>query len=235
MMDGTPAPAAPAAPAAPGAVTNADMVKHQAFGAENAYGGSVSAQQLRAAVDHEVSAGRLTREEGDAMLLADGVHAAQPDSDGGVDAYLAELGFPAGRAEQFELPPLAGPGENFGPDAQEFAQRARTWLAESKLTTQLGNHLATEIGRLADVLGSMDAPSRATWEQAQREAFARHFKADAPRMRALAGRFLAELNTRCPGVEGYLSDVGALNSAAIVGQIALHAERLSGRPDKTAR
>jgi hypothetical protein len=141
------------------------------------------------------------------MLAADGVHAAAPDSVGGVDSYLAELGFPAGTPEQFELPPLVPHGANFGPEAQEFTQQARAWLAEAKLTPAIGTHLASEIGRLAEVLGSMDASSRTLWNQSQRDVFARQFKGEAPRMRALAAQFVSELNARCPGVEQYLSDV----------------------------
>lgn len=212
-----PGPAAPAAP--DGSLLNL----------------GVSAAQLRSALDYEVSGGRLSRAEADAMLAQElGVHPdavrAAVAAEGGdeVTQWLADAGFPPAKAHELTLPKFPGANEASPADLLAMDRQVRDIVTQAKLPLGIGNYLVGEIAKGAEVYGSLDAASRDRLQHQARAELQRVWGAETQEMLEGASDLAHELERRCPGFFDLMDRTGAGDNPRVIVQLAEHARRLRG-------
>src|SRR5262245_30608251 len=107
-----------------------------------------TADQLQQMAQWGVDAGRLTREQADTMLKADGVTPQQPQA---LSPEAAEIdaAFPRAEPHQYELPPLAGDDVS-NTTLLAYNKTAREWLHTARFDRGRGGSLANEIARTAE-------------------------------------------------------------------------------------
>lgn len=197
-------------------------------------GNGLSAAQLRTAlVDDGLGRGLMTRSEVDAALKNAGLEPlaepSAPDANAAEPVEADPLGaLQAGKPESFRLPPLDGtPGE-----VVHAAKTFQAWLSTAELPTPIGNHIAGEINRFV-----RNNPDYESWNDAKRQIHAttelgkvnRFFGKDAQRNIDMARQLVAEVESKQPGVFGWLERSGAGNLSNVIIQLATHGQRLSAR------
>lgn len=179
-----------------------------------------------------VARGTLTREAADEMLAADGAQIEQPKSEGELSPEAAEIDavFPPARPEEYQMPYL---GETFGPAQQKLDADSRAWLAEARFPAGIGSALLTEVDRTATAWAKMDATARMMHTQTETSTLQKLWGVDGYAAKVSAARqLIREMEAKRPGLVRILEESGAGNSAQVIAQVALHAERLLARRPK---
>jgi hypothetical protein len=185
----------------------------------------------RAFIESQRKAGDITDDQARAALAPFEPTAAEIDE-----------GFPVARPEEFVLPPLPDFDENgrMVPATQvtnetlETAAAIRTWLSDGCFTAEIGSHLVNEVVRVGESMAGTSPARMQLYAREQRAQLHRMWGFDKAEERiALAARFIDDLDERHEGkVVDYLQATGAIFSATVLGQIAMHAERLQARKRK---
>lgn len=187
--------------------------------------------QLKCMADDLVARGTMTREQADAMLVADGVQIEQPKPEGELSPEAAEIDalFPPAKPSEYQMPDM---GPEYGPAQQKLDTEARGWLADARFPAGIGSSLLAEVDRTAKAWAKMDDTARRMYAQ-QEISTLRKLWGDSyePRVKA-AQQLVRELEAKRPGLARILEESGAGNSAAVIVQVALHAERLLARRPK---
>lgn len=207
--------AAPAIPEAPPLASSSDFTP----------------AQLKDLADDLVARGSLTREDAEAMLVVDGVPLDKPKSEGELSPEAAEIDamFPPAKPEEYQMPSM---GDEYGPTQHKLDTDARGWLAEARFPAGLGSALLSEIDRVSVAHSKMSDGERQIWAQKE-VAVLQNMWGDSygPRVKA-AQQIIKELELKRPGLVEILEVSGAGNSAFVIAQVALHAERLLARRPK---
>lgn len=184
----------------------------------------------RSYVESQVKAGTLTQAEASEQLAR-------------LDPTEAELdeAFPRARPDEYRLPPLHRPNDPITPELIQFNQDVRTWLSDAGFPKEVGGALVHEIAsvnsRFITQAGAPEGFERLP--PVQQQLYAREQRAVLHRMWgsekaeqriALAAQLIDEADERSNGkVADYLISTGAIYSANVLAQIAMHAERLQAR------
>jgi len=140
---------------------------------------------------------------------------------------LAELdaAFPAGKAGEFKLPKFLPDDQPATAKAMEFDQKARGWLVAAEFPAGIGSAVAAEVAKVDGEWSAMNETQRELYGRKQL-ANLRRLWGDATGARVdLARRFVQEIEAKTPGIVEALEVTGAGNSAFVIGQIAMQAER----------
>ncbi|MFZ5791865.1 MAG: hypothetical protein ACOY3L_14330 [Pseudomonadota bacterium] len=179
----------------------------------------LTAAQSRQLVEWAVQDGRLTREQADAMLKADGVQSAeQPAAGDGLLPPVSEQEL-AQRASQYQMPQIADDSGGYGKQAQEFDTTARTWLAAAGFDPDIGSSLAKRIGEVSDAWLKMDDNARELSRRSSEAMLQRTWGADCARNLALAQQFVRDLEAKRPGIIEFLEASGAGNDPTTINLI----------------
>lgn len=207
--------AAPAIPEAPPIASSSDF----------------SPVELRSMADDLVTRGALTRETADAMLTTDGAQIEQPKSEGELSPEAADIDsmFPPAKPEEYQMPNM---GEIFGPAQQKLDGDARGWLTEARFPAGIGSSLLSEVNRTATAWNKMDATARTMYAQQEVTALQKLWGDGYAAKVNAARQLIREMEAKRPGLARILEESGAGNSAQVIAQVALHAERLLARRPK---
>jgi hypothetical protein len=211
---------APAAPATKPATAAPDIAKVSEAEFRAQMNQPFTFDQMRGIAADEVGSGRLTREQADAALTADGVDNAAPN--------LLD-GFEPARVGQYETPrPVSG----FDPEGQSRDTKLRGWLAGMKFPQGHGSHLVHEITRAGAQFKDMTEPARKLWARSETIRLENLWGAQAQEKIKLAQQLVREIEAKQPGFVELLEESGAGNSADVI--VAMHAQafRLAARSTK---
>lgn len=158
-------------------------------------------------------------------------HPTAPDvNPPGMDPLPPELSPPASIAA-YELPPPA----DESPEAFAADVEARSWLLAAGMPAAIGSFLGQEIGRMQQCGHDIAGGSDAEFELGRASLMAKletMYGAEATQKKLADVQWLVEHVDRKSG--GRLGDwleqnAGVLLNVAVVGQLAVHAERMRGR------
>jgi hypothetical protein len=215
-------PAATAAPAGkPALVPEAapDLSKVSEADFKSQMTSDFTPDQLRGLAAGEVKAGRLTQEQADAMLKADGV-------DGGA---LAEVdGFEGAKPHEYQMP---GRGD-YDPKQRAADMQIRTWLSTAKFPKDIGSSLAAEASKVLKAHAGMDETARELFKRTEAVKLRNLWGDKYEDRRALSLKLLTELDRKHPGVLDYVDTSGLGNSALFISLVHGQAERLLARATK---
>jgi hypothetical protein len=194
--------------------------------------GDFTPAQLQTMADDLVKRGRLTREQADEMLRADGAALPEPEQGLSPEAAAIDRAFPPARPQDYQMPEYSRPGEGLTPEESKFDAMARGWLADARFTREIGSSLAREIAR--------EAQAHEAKTESQRELYRRSTEALLQRMWgdqydervSLARTLVRELDARKPGLLAVLEHSGAGNNPRVIAALASQAERLLMRRAK---
>jgi hypothetical protein len=208
-----PASAAPAPEAAPDLAAVTEQQFNQQMGSD------LTADQLRDLAAGEVKAGRLTQEQADAALAADGV-------DGGAPAELD--GFEGAKPHEYQMP---GRGD-YDPKQREADLRIRNWLSAAKFPREHGSSLATEASRVLKQHAELSDGEKEIFKRTEAVKLEKLWGPDFGKRVALARQLLTELDAKQPGILDFIDRSGLGNSAMIINLVYAQAERLAARSAK---
>src|SRR5574340_860451 len=197
--------------------------------------GGFSPEQARTIagdLDYLVSCGRMTREEADKALAAEGVELVKPEEGLSPDAAEIDKAFPPARPQDYEFPQYNGPGEGLTAEQAKFDATARGWLADAKFTREIGSSLAIEIDREARAHQSMSDIDRLLYGKQQQILLERLWGTGTADKISMARQLVRELDARRPGLIALLEATGAGNNARLIAALANQAERLALRRAK---
>lgn len=193
-----------------------------------------SHEQLRSMAADLVARGTLTRDAADALLFTDGAQIEQPKPEGELSPEAADIDalFPPAKPSEYQMPNM---GETFGPAQQKLDADSRAWLAEARFPAGIGSALLAEVDKTATAWNKMDATARTLHVQKETSVLQKLWGNDGYAAKVNAARqLIKELERKRPGIVEILERSGAGNSAQVIAQVALHAERLLARRPKTA-
>jgi len=186
----------------------------------------VSKGELIEAARFELESGRLTLEQVNAMLAADGVEPINSPSS-------FDKAFPKLDLNQYQVGSLLGEGQDFNSmsptEIQEVAQLgtlAQSWVAEARFPKESGSFVIQECVRTANHLEKMSDPQKQLWMQQQQKSLQDMYKGQFKENLALARKLVSELETKKPGLTRFLEESGVGNSAMVVNQFVIQARRL---------
>lgn len=184
-----------------------------------------SPAQLQSMADHEVNAGRLTREQANEMLKADNVQpAAQPtEEEKAYDALYPR----AASASEYEMP-LMGDGVD-EKTAMAADKAARGWLFDAGFDRGRGSSLLKEVDRVSQQHAGMSETERKRYQASERQKLANLWGDKTNEKIGLARQLVQELEAKSPGLMDIL-EAGPGNSAMVISLIAAQAEILFNRP-----
>lgn len=216
------------APAATGSAPPQHVQEATALGTTNR---DFTPDQLRTMAADLVGSGKLSQAEADAALKADGVEAAQPAADTGLSAQAAEIdaAFPAARATDYEIPPLAPGNEPLTKELMAFDRQARGWLEAARFTKGIGSFIAREVEKVGVRYQAMSESERKLFAITERQRRDQLLGPNAEKRVALGRQLVRELDKKSPGLVALLEETGAGNSAAVIVHFTMQAERLAAR------
>jgi hypothetical protein len=107
----------------------------------------------------------------------------------------------------------------------KFDQTARTWLSTAGFTREHGNALTTAIGRVVESTKGMNESQLEAWGQGQFAQLERAYGAELESKLQLAGKLVAELDGKQPGLKPLLKTRGIGDSSLVVSALIQQAER----------
>lgn len=223
-VDPLPAPTTPAAaPVAP-AVTDTTTPAVEVRDGKN---GSINVDQLNAWIAQEEAAGRSTPEQSAAIRAEAGIDAPTPNP---VVDYLKAEGFAPARSDEFQIPKFLEENERFSPELQAADATMRGWLADGLFTREIGSSIARTVASVGEQCANMTDAEREIYARGQVAQLETMWGVEktAERIRLASGP-VRELEAKRPGLVRFLNDSGAGNSATLIANVALHAERLNAR------
>jgi hypothetical protein len=186
-----------------------------------------SPEQLHSMADHEVNAGRLTREQANEMLAADGV---QPQAQPTEEQKAYDALYPRASAPTDYEMPLMDPALD-SKTAAAFDKAARGWLYEAGFDRGRGTSLLREVDRVAQQHASMSDTDKKLYQTREREKLTRMWGDKTREKLGLARQLVQELEAKSPGLMDIL-EAGPGNSAMVIALIAAQAEILANRPGR---
>lgn len=130
---------------------------------------------------------------------------------------------------EYKMPPVAPPNEAVTKEVAEFDARARQWLSDAGFTRETGSSVAHEIAKVAQVQRDASDQQRDAYRKAQEARLEAIFKGETKAKMNAARALVAELEARSPGIVELLEETGAGNSADVIAQLAMQAERRARR------
>jgi hypothetical protein len=186
-----------------------------------------SAEQLHQMAQWEIDAGRLTREQADAMLGADGVKPRQAQAVGPTAAEI-DAAFTPAEPHQYQLPPLAGDDVS-NAALLAYNKTAREWLHTARFDRERGSSLANEIARTAEATKRMADSDREIHRRTELSKLERLWGDQTQSKIKLARQLVRELEEKTPGLVDLLAESGAGNNSLVIKMLAEQAELLAGR------
>lgn len=165
-----------------------------------------------------VERGLWTQEQADSALLAEGAENPAAPKQDPTDA------FPAAQAHEYQLPNTNAPQGTPLQEIQAHQTEVRNWMAYARLPSVIGNSIAKEAESIGTKYQAMSETERGLWTQEQAHILSN--KGFTPARIGLAEQLIAEVAQKYPGIKENLINSGAGNSAAVIAQLVLHAERL---------
>lgn len=146
------------------------------------------------------------------------------------DNNTAEIdaAFQPAKADDFALPREVFPEGMSEPRMVEQAAQFRGWLEEARLPAAIGNTLAGEVAAANKAFTAMNDAERTLYQRSERAHLERLWGEETQRKIELAHQLVMEIEERRPGLVDLLEG-GAGNSAMVILNLALHAERLAAR------
>ncbi len=190
-----------------------------------------SSSQLTRMAEWEVEAGRLTREEANRMLAADGAPLIQkPIDPNSPEAYVDSI-MPPAEPKQFTMPQM-----NFddptGEEARNMDKFARSILSDARFTREIGNFVAEEVARSSTKFESMSEAERMGYKSEQLSMLRNIWKGDLSRKLGIARSFVNHLEAMNPGFKNLLDTTGAGDNAMIIAKFVMQAELMLERQRK---
>lgn len=171
-------------------------------------------QDLAAAVKR----GTITQAQADDALASEGLAPSAPPLPKAVQAHDSQ--FPKVKAHELDMP---------SPPPTPEGKTTDAWFRKVALATEMpkgmANAVIAEVDRVSRTYPQMDAGQKAAY---QRDQVAQAHKALGPKAKEkllAAGKWLQGLDAKVPGVGAYLTQSGALHSAAIAIQVVAQMER----------
>lgn len=194
--------------------------------ADGGSGGSYTREQLQTMARWGVEDGHLTPEQANAMLKDDGIAEMDFTPE---DPALAELNaaFPAAKPHEYEMPPLLEGNGAYTPEIAKADRQFRGWLSDAEFPRGIGSYVAREVGKVAESVPTMSEPERKLWAKDQQAQLRNLWGNQYTARLAQAEALVAELEAKSPGLTDLLERTGAGNSAFVVAQLAMQAERLA--------
>ncbi len=192
------------------------------LGVELTLGSGFTVAETISAVKYELEAGRITKEQANEMLAADGI---APLS----DPSHFDKEFPPVDPGKYRIPIAEG---EITKDTIEFVKSAQGWLSEGRFDAGIGTFMAEEADRISDQLEKLSPQDKILWEKSQINTLHNIYKGDFTRNIELARQLVSEIEARRPGLVKYLEDTGAGNSMMVVHQFVQQALRLDARYGK---
>jgi hypothetical protein len=189
--------------------------------------GYSTAQQQQMA-QWEVDAGRLSLEEANELLKNNNVepifrHKEAPNP----TAAAIDKDFPPAQPNEFKIPQL-GDAENPASiqEIKAVSTAVRDWMSTARFPKELGNYVIKEVTRVDKDYAKMTPDEQASWSQKQQSILRKMWGSEYKQKLAFANKLVKELDQKRPGLIKLLDQTGAGDSAAVVAQFALQAERL---------
>ena len=181
-------------------------------------GFEVTPEQQQTLASWAVKDGLMTQAEADAMIAPAPVANSAPAADpSGIDARLAAIQYQPGQPHDFQLPPLAGPNEDYTDVHYQFDIKARGWLSAAKLDAGIGSAIASYAAETAPRWQAMSMQEQDLFTAGERATLERLGFTDE--RLATAKKFVHEVEGRYPGIVAYLEGTGAGSDARIVAQL----------------
>lgn len=140
--------------------------------------------------------------------------------------------FAPAKADDFTLPPGLFPEGVPPPHMVEQSAQFRGWLEEARLPKSIGDFLADEVAKVGNAFSAMGEAEQVLYQRSERAHLERLWgPEETQRKIELARQLVLEIDERRPGLVDLLLDTGAGNSAMVIMNLALHAERLAARRD----
>lgn len=215
-----------AIPAADLAANTAEM--RSASEAANVPVSDFTPEQLQTMAAELVKGGKLSQQEADAALKVDGVEPAQQAAPLSPEAQEMDHAFPPAKPTEYDFTALYN-GDDVSKETLAFDQQARGWLSEARFTKEIGSSLAREVDRVTVKHASMSEAEREIYKRTEFNKLERVWGSDTPKKIGAARRLVLELEAKSPGIVDVLERTGAGNSAIVIAQIAMQAERLLAR------
>lgn len=196
----------------------------------NVSDGFTDKQQIKMA-EWAVEDGSLTRNQANQILVDNNLPPIAID-EVSPNPVAAEIDhhFPPGKPHEYQIPPLGSSTEPM--TAKEIAAASsvvRSWLGDARFTKEIGSSVAREVQRVERQFERMDNSEKADWKQAQVMQLKRLWKDGFNQKVNLARKLVNELEHKQPGLKHVLEVTGAGDSAMVIAQFALQAERLYRR------
>lgn len=209
-------------PGQPGAVDDATAAH------ELANKGPFTPDQLRELAQQEVNAGRLSLEDANASLQADGAEPldgppAEPSSSP-TAAEAMNMALPPAEPHHFDLGPI-----DDDPGAAEHDTNVRSWLYTGLFDRGTGSFVGKEAARVAAQMADANDADFELFRNQQENQLARLYGDRAPEMIQRAQKLVDEIESYRPGLKQWLTETGAGNSALVIAQFAAQAQRLAAR------
>ena len=186
-------------------------------------------KQLHAMAEHEVKAGRLTREQANQMLANDGVGPLADPTDPNSPDAIVDQQFPPAEPHQFRLPEIKFDDDPTGETAERVGVLARHWMAEARFTRELGNFVLEEAERTSRQWQKMSPQQQNAYKNEQysylQKAYGKNTQAKLNRAIALVNR----IDAKIPGLKAMLDHTGAGANAMIVTKFILQADLMMQR------
>lgn len=225
------APAAPQAaspatpPAAPTAQPAAPLVEHHSDS-----GLSPEAVKMAGWIREDLAKGKMTQADADKAFDDLGVPADQrvttPDTRTD-EQKLIDQHFPVAQPEEFRIA-YANPGQVAPPmtkELQQFDTTARTWLAGAEFPASLGNSLISAITKTAQATKHLSADQLESYGLVEYAKLERVYGAELEDKLNAAGRLVAQLEKKTPGLKNLLRSKGLGDNAMVAQLLIQQAER----------
>ncbi|GEM_PF-6913223 len=183
--------------------------------------GPFNDEQSRTIANDLIAAGRITREQADEALIAEGVKPTPTIERPTVDVS----GFPAAQLHEFKMPQWAEGGD-VTPDHIEFDKQIRTALVAGGFEKAIGSAVVAELVAATKRTEGMDDSALELHTRSELIKLQKLWRDPDTYQRrmGMAAQLIDEIEAKVPGVKQSINSAGF--SAAVVANIALHAERL---------
>lgn len=189
--------------------------------------GDFTPAELQTMAQWAIADGRMTPEQASEALALDGV--AMDSKASPIDAHLAANGMPPASERDFDIPPLAAPGAEYGPAERAFDGQVRNYLAAGKFDRERGSSLAKAVADVAAKMTDADPGTAELYRRTEEAKLQRLWGDQYPAKRDMARRFVAEIEAKQPGLVALLEASRAGDSAMVISAIAYQAELLAAR------
>lgn len=192
--------------------------------------GPFTPDQLRDLAQQEVNAGRLSLEDANESLRADGAEPLEAPAEPSLSPTAAEaldMAIPPARPQDFDMGPI-----DDSPKAAEQDTAVREWLSAAGFDRGTGSYVGKEIARVAESLADATDADVEVYHRQQQQQLHNLYGDRAPQMVDDARAMAAHIEAQRPGFVDYLVETGAADSVAVIQQLAHQAQRVKARNGK---